>query len=176
MFRIQMLYYNRLILFSLISAINCLFSAANNLIGSIPAELSDLMNLVSLVLGKSFKLPRTVYNTFRIPMLYYNPLILFSYVATINRLFSENNQLTGSIPAELGKLKELTLLNLRKSFELPRTSYNMFRSQMLYYIQLTNAGFLCCRNQSFIFRGKSAFRQHSCGIRRFDEFGESEAL
>ena len=92
----------------------------------------------------------------RIPMLYYNRLILVSCVSAINRLFSDNNKLTGSIPAKLGDLEKLTYLYLCKSFKLPRTSYDMLRIQMLYYIQLTNTGFLCCRNQSFIFSWKSA--------------------
>ena len=100
---------------------------------------------------------------------------MFSFVSAINRLFSAGNQLTGTLPAALGDLTNLVELMLCKSFELPRTWYNMFRIPNA-IIQPTNTGFLCCHNQLFIFRGKSAYRLHSCAIRQADEFEDSGGL
>ena len=70
----------------------------------------------------------------------------------INRLFSEDNELTGSIPAAFGDLTKLTDLHLGKWLEIPRTVYNIYISYSNAILHPTNIVFLCFRNQSFMFR------------------------
>ena len=83
-------------------------------------ELGNLKSLRTLSLSKSVEVPQKAYNIY-IRLI---RLILFSYVAAINRLFSANNRLSGNIPdipAKLGDLTNLENLILRKLLELPRT-------------------------------------------------------
>ena len=82
-------------------------------------------------------------------MLYYIRLILSSFVSAINRVFSEYNQLKGTIPVQLGELTNLELLALGKSVELPRNAY--YSSYPNAILHPTNIVFFCFRNQSFIF-------------------------
>ncbi len=126
----------------------------NNLVGTLPAELGNLVNLQSLWLYNNQltgSIPTELGNLVNLQELYlYNNQLTGSIptelgnLVNLQELYLYNNQLTGSIPTELGNLvnlQELYLYNNQLTGSIPTELGNLSKLQFLslYNNQLTGS-------------------------------------
>lgn len=104
---------------------NHLLSDSNKLLGSISSKNCNIDNLAWLYFDRALWLKYYIIASIRQLLQHTNLIIIFIN----NRLFSDINGLTGSIPSELGNFEKLTELFLSKEIEL--NQYNMFSMKQL---------------------------------------------